>query len=238
MKVALPLIPSKLYLTSPTSTKLIKNAVHIFKNPTVAGANAGAFFTGFVFYCNLYYVSLPGLTVNSKFMTPSNTPHQLPQFYQVVRLASPIKSGVLIIPLILTQTITSFTSGFIVSKTGNYTIQLYLGFFIWTIACGLLSTISPQTSDARLIGYQIMSGFGSGQTFQTNLIAIQAAVKRSEMAVATGTRNFVRLLGGTVALAACAAILNNTVKYVFLSLCSLCRQVLESGEWLLIGGVV
>jgi hypothetical protein len=60
-----------------------------------------------------------------------------------------------------------------------------------------------------------MSGFGSGQTFQTNLIAIQAAVKRSEMAVATGTRNFVRLLGGTVALAACAAILNNTVKYVF-----------------------
>lgn len=32
------------------------------------------------------------------------------------------------------------------------------------------------------------------------------------MAVATGTRNFVRLLGGTVSLAACAAILNNTVR--------------------------
>jgi hypothetical protein len=34
------------------------------------------------------------------------------------------------------------------------------------------------------------------------------------MAVATGTRNFLLLLGGTVALAACAAILNNTVRYV------------------------
>jgi hypothetical protein len=34
------------------------------------------------------------------------------------------------------------------------------------------------------------------------------------MAVATGTRNFLRLLGGTIALAACAAILNNTVRSV------------------------
>jgi len=32
------------------------------------------------------------------------------------------------------------------------------------------------------------------------------------MAVVTGTRNFVRMLGGTVALAVCQAILNNTVK--------------------------
>ena len=59
-----------------------------------------------------------------------------------------------------------------------------------------------------------MSGIGSGQTFQTSLIAIQASVKRHEMAVATGTRNFLRLLGGTIALAACAAILNNTVRSV------------------------
>lgn len=89
---------------------------------------------------------------------------------------------------------------------------MWLGFAIWTIACGLLSTISPSISNAKLIGYQILAGVGAGQTFQTGLIAIQASVKRSEMAVATGTRNFVRLLGGTVSLAACAAILNNTVR--------------------------
>jgi hypothetical protein len=60
----------------------------------------------------------------------------------------------------------------------------------------------------------MLSGIGAGQTFQTSLIAIQASVKRSEMAVATGMRNFLRMLGGTVALAACAAILNNTAKSV------------------------
>ncbi|CAK7234797.1 hypothetical protein SBRCBS47491_009070 [Sporothrix bragantina] len=147
--------------------------MHIFKIPTVAGANIGAFFTGFMFYCNLYY---------------------LPQFYQV--------------------TVTSFTAGVLVSKTGNYQLNLWVGFAIWTIALGLLSTISPTISDAKLVGYQILNGIGAGQTFQTSLIAIQASVKRNEMAVATSTRNFLRLLGGTIALAACAAILNNTTKYV------------------------
>jgi hypothetical protein len=79
---------------------------------------------------------------------------------------------------------------------------------------GLLSTISPNISPAKLVGYQILSGVDAGQTFQTSLVAIQAAVKRNEMAVATGRRNFLRLLGGTIALAAASAILNNSVKSV------------------------
>lgn len=118
----------------------------------------------------------------------------------------------MLLPLILVQTVTSFTSGYITSKTGNYQLQLWVGFGIWAVACGLLSTISPTISTARLVGYQILSGVGAGQTFQTSLIAIQASVVREDMAVATGLRNFLRLLGGTVALAGCAAILNNTVQ--------------------------
>lgn len=89
---------------------------------------------------------------------------------------------------------------------------MWAGFAIWAVACGLLSTISPTTSLGRLVGYQILSGIGSGQTLQTNLVAVQANVQRKEMAVATATRNFLRLLGGTIALSACGAILNNTVR--------------------------
>ncbi|CAK7237198.1 hypothetical protein SCUCBS95973_009880 [Sporothrix curviconia] len=133
-------------------------------------------------------------------------------FYQVVRGDSPIRSGVMLLPLVLVQTVTSFTAGALVSKTGNYQLNLWVGFAIWTIALGLLSTVSPTISNAKLVGYQILNGIGAGQTFQTSLIAIQASVKRNEMAVATATRNFLRLLGGTIALAACAAILNNTTK--------------------------
>lgn len=60
MKVAtLPLIPSKHYAPVRYLYKAYDHAVHIFRNSTVAGANGGAFFTGFMFYCNLYYVGIP-----------------------------------------------------------------------------------------------------------------------------------------------------------------------------------
>lgn len=86
-----------------------------------------------------------------------------------------------------------------------------LGFSIWTIGLGLLSTIGPTTSEAKLAGYQVLVGVGAGQTFQTSLIAIQASVERKDMAVATGLRNFLRMLGGTIALTVCSTIINNIV---------------------------
>jgi hypothetical protein len=43
-------------------------------------------------------------------------------------------------------------------------------------------------------------------------MAIQAAVSRKDMATVTGMRNFMRMLGGTVALAVCSAIVNNIVR--------------------------
>lgn len=46
----------------------------------------------------------------------------------------------------------------------------------------------------------------------SSLIAAQAAVPRSDMAVVTGVRNYVRLFGSTLALAICASILNNKLR--------------------------
>lgn len=86
------------------------------------------------------------------------------------------------------------------------------GFAIWTVGMGMMSTIHPTTPKAHIYGFQVLVGVGAGQTFQTSLIAIQASVGRKDMATATGCRNFLRMLGGTVSLAACAAIINNLVK--------------------------
>ncbi|ORY34961.1 putative tetracycline efflux protein [Naematelia encephala] len=164
--------------------------MHLFRNPTVVGVSVGAFLGGIATYSVLYY---------------------LPQFYQVVRGASPTRSGILLLPLSI-QIYSSLVAGFVVSKTGKYKPVLYFGFGIWVIACGLFTTVSPDISEAKTIGYQLLSGVGAGATLQTTLVAIQASVNRNEMAVATGMRNFMRLIGGTVSLAACSAILNNTVR--------------------------
>jgi len=158
---------------------------------TVASAMATTLLNGMVFYATLYY---------------------LPNYFQVVRGVSAIRSGVLLLPLVLVQTVCAFTSGILQSKTGDYWWNLTIGFGIWTIAVGLLSTIDENTPLAKLVGYQILTGLGAGQTFQTSLVAIQASVDRKDMATATGLRNFLRMLGGTLALAVCSAIINNVVR--------------------------
>ncbi|WWC66326.1 uncharacterized protein I206_100227 [Kwoniella pini CBS 10737] len=165
--------------------------MHIFKDTSVAACYVTTLFSGMAFYAALYY---------------------LPQYFQVVREVSAIRSGVLTLPLMLVQTCVSFTSGIIQSKTGDYWYNIVIGFGIWTIGLGLLTSIQPNTSEAKLIVYQIITGVGAGQTFQTSLVAIQSGVSRKDMATATGIRNFTRMLGGTIALAVGSAIVNNRVK--------------------------
>lgn len=165
--------------------------LRIFKDRTVAAAMLATFFSGMIFYSTLYY---------------------LPTYFQVVRGASPIHSGVLLLPLVVVQTVASFTSGLLVSKTGDYWWNLVVGFALWSIGVGLLSLLDENTSQAKVIGYQILYGAGAGQTFQTSLVAIQASVERREMATATGFRNFLRMLGGTLALTICSTIINNLVR--------------------------
>lgn len=96
-----------------------------------------------------------------------------------------------------------------VAKTGDYKWTLLFGFGVWTVGLGLISTVGPTTPKSHIYAFQTVLGLGAGPTFQTSLIAIQASVTRNDMATATGCRNFIRMLGGTVALAISAAIMNN-----------------------------
>jgi hypothetical protein len=180
-----------LFLFVETRVHLPIVPLYIFKSPTVSATAVSTFFSGAAFFSVLYY---------------------LPTYLQVVHGDSPIQSGINTLPLATTQTVIAFVAGYIASKTGDYYYNLCFGFAIWTIGLGLMSTISTTTPQANFIGYQIVVAIGAGQTFQTSLLAIQAAVERKDMAAAVGMRNFMRLLGGTVGLAACSAVSNNIVR--------------------------
>ncbi len=125
--------------------------MYIFKDGTVAAAMATTLSSGIVFYCCLYF---------------------LPTFYQVVKGTSAIRSGVLILPLITVQTVCSFGSGMLVSKTGDYWWNLTIGYGIWTLGVGLLSMIDENTSTAKLCGYQVLTGIGAGQTVSEESVSL------------------------------------------------------------------
>ncbi|KAM5436664.1 hypothetical protein McanCB56680_000366 [Microsporum canis] len=137
--------------------------------------------------------------------------YYIPTFYQLVYGYSATKSGALLLPIVLVQTLFSTISGLIVHRVGRYRECVLFGWLAWAIGLGLFSTLDQSSGIARQIGYGILTGVGVGNTLQPSLIAIQAGVERRDMAVVTSFRNFVRNLGGTLGLAVCGTILNNIV---------------------------
>ncbi|KAG8718188.1 hypothetical protein FRC09_013041 [Ceratobasidium sp. 395] len=161
--------------------------LHIFKNRVVVGGVATHTLNGFLTVVQVFY---------------------LPTFYQTVYGYSAVKSGAMILPIVLVQTAVSTLSGVIISVTGRYRELILSGWAIWTIGLGLITTFDSHTSLAKQIGYSLIVGLGVGQTFQPSLVAIQGAVERREMAVITSVRMFVRNLGGTIGLAITGTVVN------------------------------
>ncbi|BGP56817.1 hypothetical protein JCM8202v2_004448 [Rhodotorula sphaerocarpa] len=124
-------------------------------------------------------------------------------YYQAVRHHSAVKSGIDILAYMLAVVISVVVAGRLVSVTGRYWYFLVLGPIPGAIAAGLMYTVSPTTSNAKIIGYQILLGVGTGTTMQNGLFAMQAEFRDNMRLVsqATGTASFSQFLGGTISLA-------------------------------------
>ncbi|RDX47549.1 MFS general substrate transporter [Lentinus brumalis] len=171
--------------------------MYIFKRVTVIGVYITMLVNGFVFYSSLFY---------------------LPQYFQVALGYSAVRSGVFLLPVLVSQTLASFISGQLITWTGRYRTNIYCGFAIWTVACGCLSTVKPSTPQGLLVFFMLLAGTGAGGTLQTTTVAAQASVSRRDMSVVTAVRNFIRLLGGTFSLAVGATIINNSLRHTMTAL--------------------
>ncbi|CDO72623.1 hypothetical protein BN946_scf184985.g42 [Trametes cinnabarina] len=164
---------------------------------TVIGVYITMLINGFVFYSALFY---------------------LPQYFQVGLGYSAIRSGIFLLPVLVSQTLASFISGQIITWTGRYRATIYVGFGVWAVACGCLSTVTPATPQGLLVFFMLLAGTGAGGTLQTTTVAAQASVSRRDMSVVTAVRNFIRLLGGTLSLAIGATIINNSLRHYMKSI--------------------
>ncbi|TFK50126.1 MFS general substrate transporter [Heliocybe sulcata] len=165
--------------------------VHIFRYRTVNGVYISTLLNGMTFFAVLYYI---------------------PQFLQLVHGDSPMRSSLLLLPFLCPIALVVAIGGQITARTGSYRPMVILGYTLWTVGQGLQTMINQHSSTAMIVGPLLLSGCASGLTFQTSLIACQAAVPRRDMAVVTGVRMFVRLFGSTITLAICATIINNTLR--------------------------
>ncbi|HEX7806148.1 MAG TPA: MFS transporter, partial [Cellulomonas sp.] len=135
----------------------------------------------------------------------------LSQYMQVARGKTPTISGLLMIPMILGQLISSTLSGRIVSRTGRYRTLMIIGATTLAIGLGLMGTIRYDTSFALVGLYMFVLGIGVGALMQNLVLAAQNTLDIQDIGSGTATVAFFRTLGGAVGVSALGAVLGSRV---------------------------
>jgi EmrB/QacA subfamily drug resistance transporter len=100
----------------------------------------------------------------------------LPLYFQAVLGATPILSGVYLLPTAIALSIFSICTGITIRKTGQYRPIIWFGMFMMTLGTGLFIDLGAHSSWAKIIIYQVIAGIGVGPNFQAPLIAMQSLV--------------------------------------------------------------
>jgi len=130
----------------------------------------------------------------------------MPLFFQLVTGATATTSGLLIIPMLLTSTISTIASGRIMARTGRYKIFPVIGFAIMCLGLALLSTVDASSGRGPAIAYLCVFGLGFGSVTQVLVVAIQNTVDRREIGTATASVNLFRAIGGSLGVAVYGAV--------------------------------
>jgi MFS family permease len=146
--------------------------------------------------------------------------YYLPLYFQSVLEASPLRSGVLILPITITEAIMGITAGVIIHRTGHYLELIYAGVTLMTIGNGLYVLFSANSSIASILGFQIIAGIGAGLLFEAPLLALQALVSQNDTATATATFGFTRNLAACLSIVIGGVIFQNSMEIQVSSLTS------------------
>ncbi|KAJ7923408.1 ABC transporter [Mycena leptocephala] len=128
--------------------------------------------------------------------------YYIPIYYQAARHHSATRSGVDLLPFMLGVVITIVFAGQIVGRTGYYYHWLVAAPILLAVGSGLLYTLTTTTSSAKVAGFQILAGVGTGMGLQNALLAIQVEFKDKPklLGQASSMATFAQFLGGTLGL--------------------------------------
>ena len=162
----------------------------LFKNPTfawgvVARFFIGAAFLGAILFLSLYLVNVQGVSAT--------------------------KAGTATIPLTAGLIFGSVLSGQLASRLGYYKNLIIIGLLLMMGGFYLLSTLSADTAYSTVIIYMVVLGLGIGPALPLFNLAIQSAVQRWEIGVATSSGQFFQQMGSTIGTAIFGAVLTSSL---------------------------
>ncbi|KAF3162784.1 hypothetical protein TWF225_008059 [Orbilia oligospora] len=167
--------------------------LRILRQRSVLASFIFAYFFGSAFFTYMYY---------------------LPIYFQSVKGSSATKSGIQIIPFLLSCILTSVVSGGLITAVGYYTPFLIGGMLLFAIGAGLITTfnIDTHSSPAYWIGYQTLTGFGLGVGFQVPILAVQTVLEIDDVPIGTAVIIFFQTLGAALFVSVAQSIFSNGLK--------------------------
>jgi len=154
--------------------------LRLFRDPVFSVASAALFLAGCAFFSVIVF---------------------MPLFLQLGAGASPVESGLLLLPLLLSATAATAISGRIITRTGRYKVFPVAGLALMTLGLLLLSGLAADTSLAACSAMLVVFGIGFGMFSQVLVVAVQNAADRRDIGIATASTNLFRALGGSVGVA-------------------------------------
>jgi len=124
--------------------------------------------------------------------------YYLPIWFQAIKYATPVHSGLMILPSLLALVVSSFLAGVFTKKTGYYAPMMIASSVVMPIGVGLFTTFTPETGHAKWIGYQVLFGFGLGLGMQQGSMAAQTVLAKKDVPTGVSLNFFAQQLGGSM----------------------------------------
>ena len=166
--------------------------LRLFRNGIFNTSTAMSFLVGVAMFGTIIYVSL---------------------FLQVVHGTTPTAAGLKLLPLMGGLLAASIGSGRTISKIGRYRAFPIVGTALISVGMYLLSRIGVSTGYLLLSVAMVVLGFGLGLVMPVLVLAVQNAVPRPEMGVATAASIFFRSIGGSFGVAIFGTVFANRLGF-------------------------
>ena len=121
-----------------------------------------------------------------------------------------LESAVRLLPIVFMLVFGVVGGGIALSKIGYYSPFYIAGTCIGLIGASLFHTIKLDTSAAKIYGFSVLVGFGSGLFSQAGYSIAQAKVPKNQIAGATGFIALGQLVAPTIALSIAGTVFINT----------------------------
>ncbi|WP_433315295.1 MDR family MFS transporter [Micromonospora sp. CA-269861] len=162
--------------------------LRLFRSPTFALANSSLLIIGLVMFGSIIFI---------------------PLYLQIVKGASPTRSGLLMLPMMAGIIITSILTGRAMTRIGRYkwfpvagSVTLLAGMFLFT-------QLEVATSLWVAFGFMVVIGVGLGLCMQSLILAVQNAVSVRDLGAGTSSATFFRSLGGSFGVAILGTVLSS-----------------------------